>query len=58
MNTKLGKVLTYSEKLPSLKAHGPLITLLTCGPVTNSKIIFPLSQVLLPVNLHGANLCE
>ena len=26
INTKLGKVLTYSERLPSLKPHDPLIT--------------------------------
>ena len=38
MNTKLGKVQTYSERPPSLKPHDPLITWPTRGYVTISKI--------------------
>ena len=38
LNTKLGKSLTYNERLPSLKSHDPLITWRTWGHVTFSKI--------------------
>ena len=34
MNTKLGNVLTYSDRLPSLKQHALLITWSTWGQVT------------------------
>ena len=48
MNTKLGKVLTYSERLPSLKPHDPLIIL---SMREFWKILFPLSEDLWPVRL-------
>lgn len=53
MDTKLGKIMTYYERLPFLKSHYPLITWPTWGNVTNWKVISPFSQDLLSLSLAG-----
>ena len=53
MGTKLGKMMTYYERLPFLKSHYCLITWPTWGKVTNWKVISPFSQDLLSLSLAG-----
>ena len=45
MDTKLGKVLTYRERLPLLNPHGLLVTFLAQGHVTIWKVWQPNNQI-------------
>ena len=54
MENKPGKMMTYNERLPSIKPHDPLIMTKAKSHDNLKKVTFQLSQNLQPVNLAGS----